>query len=104
VSASWLISIVAGRERVLGDVRVRAQEFGHVQLEGALVCSFQNIPTGRRPIIGGHNFNFDILGNSRLRQNDLHFGVLIAISIENTLFDPVHIVGRGRNSDAGQPL
>ena len=104
MALAWLISIVAGRERVLGDVRVRAQEFGHVQLEGALVCNFQNIPTGRRPPIDGHNLNFDILGNSRLRQNDVHFGVLIGISIENTLFDPVQVVGRGRNFDAGQPL
>jgi hypothetical protein len=104
MAMAWSISIVAGRERVLIDRGIGAQEFGHVQLKGALVCSFQNIPTGRRPPIDGHNFNPDITGNSRVGQNDVHFGVLIGISIENTMFDPVQVVGTGRNFDAGQPL
>jgi hypothetical protein len=104
VSLSYGIAIPAGRERELGEVCVGAQEFGHVQFEGTLVCSFQNIPTGRSVVVDTDNFNSDITGNSRLGQNDVHFGVLIGISTENTLFDPVHVVGTGRNFDAGQPL
>ncbi len=104
MSASYGIAIPAGRESVLGELSVGAQDLGHVQFEGALVCSFQNIPTGRSVTLDTDNFNFDKTGNSRLGQNDVHFGVLIGVSTEYTLFDPVHVVGTGRNFDAGEPL
>ena len=104
VSVAWRIARVAGGERVLVDGRVGAQELGLVQSKGALVCSFQHIPTGRSMIGDGHNCESDITAHGSFRKNDVGQRVLITRAGESSLINPVDVVGRCGNCDAGEKL
>ena len=104
MSVAWRIAPVAGGERVLAEGSVGAHVWWQVQSKGALVCSFEHIPTGRSMIGDGHNLKSDITAHGSFGKNDVGQRVLITRAGESSLINPVDVVGRCENLDAGEPL
>ena len=104
MSVAWRIAAVAGGERVLVEGSIGAHVCGHDHVERALVCSFQHIPTGRSMIGDGHNLKSDITAHGSFGKNDVGQRVLITRAGESSLINPVDVVGRCGNFDAGEKL